>query len=616
MTARKKKVFEFLGKRGIYLNSLFIFLTAGFVRFLIGQESRFEAEKVQGGLVLLYRNYARFLVEDGFLSFFDAQARAADLEYMGHPPGYSFVLAAIFSTAGDSNFAVQTFSALFDALSAVLIFLIVRKLLGDKIAVVTGFFAAFSPQFALNSIFILPDTLSVFPILLATYFLVLALEKPRFFSFILTGICLGASCWLRANSLLLPLFFVGAIWLLFDKKRGQFSVVLLAAFILIVAPLTVRNAIVFRKFIPVSLGAGQILLEGIGEYDKEKKFGIPATDAEVCDWEAEKYGKPEYKNTLFGKDGIWRDRMRLKTGFEFIAEHPFWFAKLMIRRSFSMLKLEKAQKISPEASITQVPSDDDLPLPVWEKKAARLAEEGSLVSSQAAVTLSADDNLLLYTDETKYDPQFIIETNELKKNREYLFDLRLQLKAGRISIKIVGSDSDKIYFSLVEALDWRNEAKATQLLRLYAVPDRDERVKIVIGNETPNPPTSVVEIRHVKMFDLGEAAFTWTRFPRLVVGFIQKIFTTNVMLPLAIGGLAVLIRRKKRAALVTLLTVPLYYLSVQSALHTEYRYVLAMQYFLFALAAVTTVEAFGFLTKRFYVLYLKFYSNAKTYTEN
>jgi hypothetical protein len=43
-------------------------------------------------------------------------------------------------------------------------------------------------------------------------------------------------------------------------------------------------------------------------------------------------------------------------------------------------------------------------------------------------------------------------------------------------------------------------------------------------------------------------------------------------------------RGKKWRALVVLLAVPVYYLCVQSALHTEYRYVLAVHYFLFAAA--------------------------------
>ena len=41
------------------------------------------------------------------------------------------------------------------------------------------------------------------------------------------------------------------------------------------------------------------------------------------------------------------------------------------------------------------------------------------------------------------------------------------------------------------------------------------------------------------------------------------------------------------------LIVPLYYLCVQSAFHTEYRCILPMQYFLFAVAAVALVVIFS-----------------------
>ncbi len=64
------------------------------------------------------------------------------------------------------------------------------------------------------------------------------------------------------------------------------------------------------------------------------------------------------------------------------------------------------------------------------------------------------------------------------------------------------------------------------------------------------------------------------------------MFTTAVFLPLALIGVGLTIFRKRTAVLIILAVVPLYYFTVQSAFHTEYRYVLAVNYFLFAFAAV------------------------------
>ena len=89
------------------------------------------------------------------------------------------------------------------------------------------------------------------------------------------------------------------------------------------------------------------------------------------------------------------------------------------------------------------------------------------------------------------------------------------------------------------------------------------------------PLTSTLEVRA-----------GWTRAPRLVVRAAQKLFVTVIDLPLVALGLFILFRRKQTRSLALLLAVPLYFLCAQSALHTEYRYVLAVHYFLFVVASV------------------------------
>lgn len=59
------------------------------------------------------------------------------------------------------------------------------------------------------------------------------------------------------------------------------------------------------------------------------------------------------------------------------------------------------------------------------------------------------------------------------------------------------------------------------------------------------------------------------------------------MLPLIGLGIILLAIAGRFRALVIILAVPAYYLCIQSAFHTEYRYILAIHYFLFILGAVT-----------------------------
>jgi uncharacterized metal-binding protein len=109
----------------------------------------------------------------------------------------------------------------------------------------------------------------------------------------------------------------------------------------------------------------------------------------------------------------------------------------------------------------------------------------------------------------------------------------------------------------------------------------------VFSNEASNPPNPAIQIGPIRLFELGPSRFLWTRYPRLIVHGIQSLFLTAIILPLAIIGLVLLIWRRRRLALILLLVVPVYFFLVQSIVHTEYRYVLAVDYFLFALAGVT-----------------------------
>jgi hypothetical protein len=71
-----------------------------------------------------------------------------------------------------------------------------------------------------------------------------------------------------------------------------------------------------------------------------------------------------------------------------------------------------------------------------------------------------------------------------------------------------------------------------------------------------------------------------------------------VILPLVIVGVVILGLRRHGAALVLLWVVPVYFFTVQSAVHTEYRYVIAVTYFLFAFAGVAIACGVNFVLKK------------------
>jgi 4-amino-4-deoxy-L-arabinose transferase-like glycosyltransferase len=566
---------------------LIVFAIAFGVRLLSLHDTRDNVEKVQTVVAGDYKRVARLLRAGGIASFFNPDSPLADPNTLGHPPGYSILLALAYSTTGESDTNAQLINITVDSLAAVLIFLIVAELLPAAAGFIAGLLAAFSPQFAWNSVLLLPDTLALFQLLVAVYLLARAVKRPRLATVMAAGAMVGLSCWLRANALLLAPFMACACLLLFERgRRTSIGAALLAGALLVIAPLTIRNAIVFRHFIPLSLGAGQTFLEGIADYDREGRLGVPATDMGIMKWEAESYNRPDYYSTLFNPDGICRERMRLKRGLSIAASHPVWFLGVMARRAVSMLRLERARLISWQPPVTHTLEASNELQPVWAASAEQLKASGRM-AAQAKLSLSEDNQTIELTgDDSMYGAQLLYAPVEIQSDTDYVLTLPVKILRGRMSIALKSADGVRTS-TIVETEEMKTpEAQPERLIRLPFVTGKTESLQLVISNAASQETNPRIRLGAVRLYALGPASGTWTRLPRAVTHVIQKLYITAFMLPLAIFGLVLLVRRRDWRALVILMAVPVYYCSVQSATHTEYRYVLVIHYFLFAFAAL------------------------------
>jgi 4-amino-4-deoxy-L-arabinose transferase-like glycosyltransferase len=424
-------------RRKLLIVALIFFVALG-VRVLNWAAHRHEVPAVQTSVVLNYKHLASLIRANGLASLYDASSSTSNPDLLGHPPGYPILLSLIYRVAPDSDTATQFFQMILDSLSAVIIFLIAVELFPAAVGAIAGLMAAFAPQFSWNSILLLPDSLAALPILLAVLLITRSRHRPRLLSILAAGMLIGVSCWVRANALLLPPFLVLLFSFIYQRgKRLRPALMLICGACLIIGPLTIRNAVVFGKFIPVSLGAGQTLIEGIADYNTDGTLGLPQTDMEIIRGEAETFQRPEYARSLFTPDGPARDRARFARGFAVIRSHPVWFFGVMLRRAASMLRLERTP-------------------------------------------------------------------------------LRLQTTTSNSSARL---------------LQWS--------LRT-----------------------------------------------------VQKLFITAIFLPLVLIGAGILVYKRQFQSLALLLVIPCYYFCAQSALHTEYRYVLVIHYFLFVFAALA-VYAIG-----------------------
>jgi hypothetical protein len=565
----------------------FIFLLSFSVRLLTWHDTRFEVGKVQSSVAGDYQRVAELLRQEGIGGFFSSSSSLADLNNLGHPPGYSILIALVRAVLGSSHAAIQFTQIVFDSLAAVLLLLIVFELFSLAPATIAGLFAALAPQLAWNSVLLLPDSLATFPILLAVYLLARSREKPKFVAFLIIGALVGLSCWLRANAMLLAGFFGVAVLLLHGKKQWRSALAVAAGTLLIALPLTIRNAIATHHFIPVSLGAGQTLLEGIADYDTTGRFGIPNTDMGIMKQEAEIFQRPEYYGTLFNPDGVQRERARIKRGARVIASNPAWFASVMGRRAASMLRLERTRLISTTPAVTNS-IDTATMIPVFAPMTSQLLESCRVESSEvkAVFDLSNPEALTLTGSDRTYGRQFLCGPLAVKAKTDYLIEMATRIDQGRMRVFVEDGNGGVYVSEILEPLEIKQPAEQPlQTIRLPFV-SLTNTAQIELRNEASNA-APIVKINSVKLYELGPGRFLWTRYPRLLLHALRRVFVTAVFLPLGLVGVGLTIFRKRTETLIILLVVPLYYFTVQSAFHTEYRYVLAVNYFLFAFAAVT-----------------------------
>ena len=263
----------------------------------------------------------------------------SDTELLSHAPAYSIFLSSVYALSGRNYFAVQLIQNLINSISPVLIFLIAGNLLSWRVGVAAGLISALSHHLSYYSNLILSDSLCALPILIAVYILVRArLQGRALWLYALAGVMIGLSAWIRPNPMLLGLFSGVLLLVIFGLRTRVIlsATILTFVSILTIVPITIRNYAIYAAFVPIQIGVGLNLWEGLGDASGGR-FGA-LTDDEVILQEVAMYDDSRYAESWASPDGIMRDRARVRRSLDIIAEHPLWYLGSMFRRMGWMIK--------------------------------------------------------------------------------------------------------------------------------------------------------------------------------------------------------------------------------------------------------------------------------------
>src|SRR5215510_4790324 len=313
-------------------------LTLQFMRAHLNDPAWFQA-----GSYAKFDRQARDIIDGRQRLFWIDDATRTDLAQ--YPPAFPALVALIYKISGEhSAYSVQLVQWFIDlVVSFFLIMGIAFTAFGWRTAMISGFLLALSPLFALYAAYPSTDMPTTWFVLGGNWLLLLAFQRRQVWLALAAGVLLGLACWLRVNPLYLGVgwaivLFVltGGSWALKLKLSGA----VLAGTMVVIAPIVIRNYLVFPDFTPTGGTIGVNLWEGLGETELGRNNGFLFGDDKLVEHERVKMSWPA--GDPFDSqwpDGIRRDRERTRESLAFIRQHPIWYAGVMLGRMWGMLKV-------------------------------------------------------------------------------------------------------------------------------------------------------------------------------------------------------------------------------------------------------------------------------------
>ena len=314
------------------------FLTLQFMRAHLNDPGWFQV-----GSYAKFDRQAHAILEGKQKPFWIDDATRTDLAQ--YPPAFPVCVALIYKfSSAPSAYAVQSVQWVLDLfISFVVVTGIAWTAFGWRAAIAASFLFALSPLFALYGAYPSADAPTTWFVLAGCWLLVLAAQRMNLWLALAAGVALGIACWFRVNPLYLCfawafalVVFTRAAW----RQRVMMAAMVLVGTLAVIAPIVVRNYVVFPDFTPTGGTIGANVWEGLGETELGRQNGFILGDDKMVERERAKMNLPaDVQIDAQWPDGIRRDRERTREAMAFIAQHPVWYAGVMLRRMWGMLKV-------------------------------------------------------------------------------------------------------------------------------------------------------------------------------------------------------------------------------------------------------------------------------------
>jgi tetratricopeptide (TPR) repeat protein len=269
-------------------------------------------------------------------SYHDTWARqiaAGDLtraEPFFRAPLYPYFLALIYSVLKGSYIAPRIIQALLGGFTAVLVFVLARRMMGRRAAIIAGVLCAAYPILIYLDGELLTESLFTFLCILGMVLVDSALQRASIGLWLAGGVALGLALITRPTiGLFLPM--VVAASLLFARPRLIATVLVLVGMALPLVPVTTHNYAVSGEFIPLVWQGGLNFYLG----NNPDANGWSATSPEIRkDWWGGYKDMMAIPRASLGRDPTFREISAFWSdkGLEYIRSEPAEWLALMSKK--------------------------------------------------------------------------------------------------------------------------------------------------------------------------------------------------------------------------------------------------------------------------------------------
>jgi 4-amino-4-deoxy-L-arabinose transferase-like glycosyltransferase len=234
------------------------------------------------------------------------------------PPLYPLALAGVHLLGGGWT-AGRLLGAVLGVATVLLVFVISRRLWGQRVALVAGAIVAVFPPLVIFSATLLSESLFL-PLMLGVLLAVLQYrEDPRLRWALLAGVLCGLAALTRSNGALLVLGAGVGVWILrpkFSRAAVAAPVAVGLAALLVVAPWVARNSLVFDRPVGLSTQGGVVLA---GTFNAEARDMADHPGRPRRPWKLDTFRDIYSQGDL---DEAERSTRLTSRGLHYIEEHP------------------------------------------------------------------------------------------------------------------------------------------------------------------------------------------------------------------------------------------------------------------------------------------------------